>query len=97
MENKTTLTLKKGQRTTQKHERNIHARKPAPRQTAEPEGHWSTDSSIGATDGARVLGIRGNTRAEITGLKQRKDKTVINYRTDNACGAPPPMEDTSTF
>jgi len=26
--------------------------KPAPRQTADPEGHWSTDSSIGETDGS---------------------------------------------
>ena len=44
--------FKNGQRTTQKHERNIHAWKPAPRQTADPEGHWSTDSSIGEPNGS---------------------------------------------
>ena len=37
----------------------------------------------------------GTTRAEIMGVKRGKDKTVINYRANNACGALPPMEDTS--
>ena len=39
--------FKNGQRTTQKHERNIHASKPAPQQTA--------DSSIGETDGLSLM------------------------------------------
>ena len=44
--------FKNRHRIIQKHEQNIHARKPAPRQIADLEGHWSTDSSIRETAGS---------------------------------------------
>ena len=57
MENKTTHTLKtdRGQhRSTNGTYMQVKGGngKPAPRQTADPKGHWSTDSSIGETDGS---------------------------------------------
>ena len=57
MENKTAHTLKtdRGQNRSM-NETYMQGKggneKPAQRQTADPEGHWSTDASIGETDGS---------------------------------------------